>query len=223
MTAIWKTAAGGETVRARYREFLAQWPVACEQLHVPTSQGETFVVASGPKGAPAMLLLHGSAANSASWLGDVATLARRFRVYAVDMIGEPGLSAENRPALASGVYAGWLGEVMAGLGEERAALVGISLGGWLALHFATTHPEKVTALVLLCPGGVGRQKNILIWALPLLMLGSWGIRKVSERILGPAPPGEPSPEAAAFGAFMQQTFAHFRPPCRFSRSWGQRT
>jgi len=212
MTAIYKTEAGGAAVRERYAAFLARWPVANEQLRVATSQGGTFVVACGPPGAPAVLLLHGSTANSASWMGDVATLAQRFRVYAVDMIGEPGLSAPSRPPLASHVYAGWLDEVMAGLGVERAALVGISLGGWLALEYATARPEKVSALALLCPGGVGKQRNVLLWIVPLLLLGAWGRRKIMERMAGSAAPaGEVPPAARAFGDFMDLIFRNYRP------------
>lgn len=211
MPSIYKTESGGEAVRARYRQFLASWPGGGTETQVPTSQGETFVISSGPLGAPDVVMLHGSAANTASWIGDAAILSQHFRVHAVDMIGEPGLSAPTRPPLASGVYSPWLGEVLDGLGVHRAALVGISLGGWLASHFATERPERVSALVLLCPGGIGRQKNILIWALPLLMLGPWGRRKVTERILGRAPVAEPSPAIKAFGEFMQLIFTHFRP------------
>lgn len=212
MTGIWKTPAGGEAVLARYREFLKFWPGEAEQLRVPTAQGETFVIASGPKDAPPVLLLHGSASNSASWMGDAALLTRHFRVHAVDMIGEPGFSAEARPPLATHVYADWLGEVIAGLGVQRAALVGISLGGWLALEYATRRPETVSAIGLLCPGGVGRHKNILVWALPLLMLGPWGRRKIMQRMAGGAPPPKDLPPAArAYGAFMDLTFANFRP------------
>lgn len=211
MTAIWKTPAGGEAVRARYREFLAHWPGG-EQRRVSTAQGETFVISAGPVGAPDVVLLHGSASNSASWLGDVGTLAQRFRVHAIDMIGEPGLSAPSRPPLASHVYADWLGEALAGLGIERAALVGISLGGWLALEYATRRPEAVSAVVLLCPGGVGQPRNILIWALPLLMLGRWGRQKIMQRMAGgAAPPAHLPPEAKAYGEFMDLTFANFRP------------
>lgn len=76
-----------------------------EQLRVPTSQGETFVVASGPPDAAALLLLHGGAANSAMWMGDIAAFARSFRVYCIDMIGEAGLSAPAPPLLASEAHA----------------------------------------------------------------------------------------------------------------------
>jgi pimeloyl-ACP methyl ester carboxylesterase len=128
------------------------------------------------------------------------------------MIGEPGFSAPSRPPLASHVYASWLDEVRAALGVERAALVGVSLGGWLALEYATHHPDKATALTLICPGGVGKQRNVLLWAVPLLLLGAWGRRKFVQRMLGPSGPPRELPQAvAALGAFMDLILASFRP------------
>jgi pimeloyl-ACP methyl ester carboxylesterase len=207
---IWKTEAGREAVLERYAQFLAHWPVANAHLRLPTAQGETFVVASGPVDAPAILLLHGSMANTTSWMGDVGVLAQHFRVYAVDMIGEPGFSAPSRPPLGSDAYALWLDEVMAGLGVEQAALVGISLGGWLALDYATRRPQRVSALALLCPGGVGATKNLL-WILPLLLLGGFGRRLVMQRLGGGAIKAAASPAAQAFGAFLALIQAEFRP------------
>ena len=211
MATIWKTEAAGEAMLARYAQFLTYWPAANEQLRLPTLQGETFVIASGPEDAPPVLLLHGGLANSASWMGDVAAWSQHFRVYAVDMIGEPGFSAPSRPPLASEAYALWLDEVMAGLGVRRAAFVGISLGGWLALDYATRRPERVSALALLCPGGVGRTKNVLLWATPLLLLGPWGRRLVMRKLGAGAITEDPSPAVQAFGAFMDLIQANFRP------------
>jgi pimeloyl-ACP methyl ester carboxylesterase len=211
MSGLYRSEAAGEAVRARYAALLERWPVPAEHLRIPTAQGETFVIACGPKDAPPVVLLHGSMANSASWMGDVGVLAQRFRVYAVDMIGEPGFSAPSRPPLASGVYAPWLGEVLAGLGVEKPALVGISLGGWLALEYATRHPERVSAVALLCPGGVGHHKNVLPWVLPLMLLGPWGRRRIMARMGGGPPPRDIPEPVRAFGEFMGQIQASFRP------------
>ncbi|WP_458688904.1 alpha/beta fold hydrolase [Nocardia tengchongensis] len=158
MSAIYKSEAGRAAIAARYQELLRRWPVAVEQLHLPTREGDTFVLASGPKDAPPVILLHGSGSNSSTWLGDIASWATDFRVYAVDMVGEPGGSAEARPELGTEAVALWLDDVLAGLDLSAVSFVGMSLGGWTALDYAVRRPDKVTKLALLCPGGIGKQK-----------------------------------------------------------------
>jgi pimeloyl-ACP methyl ester carboxylesterase len=150
------------------------------------------------------VLLHGSGATSAMWLGDVASYVESHRVYAVDIPGEPGLSAPTRPALASGAYANWLGDVLDALGIERSRLVGISLGGWLAADFAARQPDRVERLVLLSPSGIGRQKvGIALLTLFLLPLGRYG-RELSLRlVLGTNPP----PAITEFALLIHK---HFR-------------
>jgi pimeloyl-ACP methyl ester carboxylesterase len=208
MTAIYKTAAGGRALAERYRELLVSWPVANDQLWLATSQGASFVIASGDKAAPPLVLLHGAGANSLSWMRDVAEWAKHFRVYAVDVIGEPGLSAAARPPLTSDAYARWIGEVFDALSVSQADIVGISLGGWLALDFATRHPSRVRRLVLLCPGGVGRQKTgFLFKAMFLSLFGEWGRRKALSLALG-ATRENANPQAEAY---MLSIFREFRP------------
>lgn len=73
------------------------------------------------------------------------------------MIGEAGLSAPSRPPLASDAYALWLDDLLRSLGLDRVSIVGVSLGGWLALDYATRRPERIERLAVLCPAGVGRQ------------------------------------------------------------------
>lgn len=207
MTAIYKSAAGEARVRELYAQALTQWPLPHEERRLATSQGETFVVVSGPAEAPALVLLHGSGTNTAMWMGDVAAWAEHFRVHAVDIVGEPGFSAPSRPPLGSDAYARWLDEVLDGLGLERAAFVGASLGGWFALDYATRRPTRVEKLVLVCPGGIGRQKSGFIFQMILLiMLGAWGRRKAFALVSGVS-----DGEAASAGQGLAEVFQHFRP------------
>jgi pimeloyl-ACP methyl ester carboxylesterase len=213
MSSVYKSAAGERAVRERYLEFLKRWPVANRQLRVPTREGETFVIASGPDDAPPLVLLHGSSFNSVTWMGDVASWAEHFRVYAVDVIGHPGLSAPSRPPYGSDAHALWLDDVLAALGVARTSFCGISLGGWLALDYASRRPERVNSLVLLCPGGIGRERigmlKLLFVVLPLLSLGRSGRRRATAIMLGPSP-FDQSPHSKAVAAFMEMIFEHFR-------------
>ncbi len=213
MTRIYKSEAGERAIKERYRAFLAHWPVANRQFHVPTREGETFVIACGPENAPALVLLHGSSFNSVTWMGDVEAWSWHFRVYAVDVIGHPNLSAPSRPRYDSEAYALWLDDVLLGLELERASFAGISLGGWLALDYAIRRPESVASLVLLCPGGVGRDTTslpkLLFAILPLLLLGPWGRRKATKKMLGESGVTA-SPAARVVDDFMSLIFRHFR-------------
>lgn len=185
MAEIYKSEAGRQAIEAQYRRALDRWPVPCEQRVTPTRQGDTFVVACGDVASPPLVLLHGSGANSSTWMRDVARWADTHRVYAIDMIGEPGLSAPARPPLASPAYADWLDDVWSGLGIDRASVVGVSLGGWLGLDFALRRPHRVTSLSLISPSGIGRQNAWLLAKVALLRLfGRRGLVKSLELVSG---------------------------------------
>ncbi len=63
MNSIYKSADGERAVKERYQQFLNYWPLPNEQLRVPTTSGETFVIACGQPDAPALVLLHGAGFN----------------------------------------------------------------------------------------------------------------------------------------------------------------
>ena len=207
MNSIYKSATAAEQVLQRYREHLATWPVPSEHVRIPTDAGETFVVASGPKDAPPLVLLHGAGANTSTWLGDIASWAGSFRTYAVDLVGEPGLSAPARPRLDTDEPARWLDQVLDGLGITTCAMVGMSLGGWSALDYVIRRPGRVTRLVLLCPGGIGRATPLrMLPAMATLPLGRWGRRRAVARVTGLT-----GPEVAPVLDDVAQTFGAFRP------------
>lgn len=202
---IYRTEAGKQEILSRYQNTLATVPA--EQLRAPTREGETFVLVSGPEAAPPLVLLHGAGSNATMWLGDLPAWSQHFRVHAVDVIGEPGLSAPSRPPLNSPAYALWLDDVLDHLGLDQTAMVGASLGGWLAIDYATRRPARVTKLALLCPGGVGRQKIAFAFkALLYKPFGQRGLRQSIKTIAGVDP--RSMPEVADYLTLM---FTHFLP------------
>lgn len=207
---VFRSPGGAREVHACYRQVLDGWPVRKSELRLPTCQGETFVLAYGPEDAPAVVLLHGAQANAAVWLPDALGWSQGLRCYAVDVIGEAGCSAPARPPLNSPAHALWLDDVLRGLGLSRASFVGVSMGGWLALDYARRRPQAVERLALLCPAGIGRQKNFLLKAAPLLLLGPWGARRLRELVFGP-PPKEVSPAVQPLAALLRAIGRHIRP------------
>lgn len=87
----------------------------------------------------------------------------------------------------------------------------MSLGGWLALDYATRRPQRVERVAVLSPAGIGRQKvGIVFETMALRMCGAWGKHKLAERILG-RPPVNPSPAVKAFIDFVALIHQQFRP------------
>lgn len=108
---------------------------------------------TGPKDAPAVILLHGFGASLHTWEPWAEGLQDRFRVIRFDLPGS-GLSPPDR----TGDYTDarsmvLINEVMERAGIERASLVGNSIGGRIAWTFAATHPDRVVGLVLISPDG----------------------------------------------------------------------
>ncbi len=205
-TSLYKTPAGEQAVMAIYAAALENWRAPYETRTLPTRHGDTYAIISGAVAASALILLHGAGSNSAIWAGDVADYCQRYRVYAVDLIGEAGRSAPNRPAWEGAAFAEWLSDVLDGLEVERATFVGISQGAWAALKFATAHSERVAKLALLTPGGIVPDKRSFMFrAIAYMLLGQWGIRRMTRELFG----DQPVPEGVE--DIMVQVTAAFKP------------
>jgi pimeloyl-ACP methyl ester carboxylesterase len=146
-----KSLEAKEKVLAVYDKILANWLVPFESKFIETFFGKTHILISGGESFKPLVLLHGGGGNSSMWSYNIEELSQHFRVYMVDIIGEPGKSEEVRPLYHSDDYALWLAEVFAALNLDKAALGGASLGGFLASKFALKFPEKVSDLILLAP------------------------------------------------------------------------
>ncbi len=157
---------------AAYDAMLARWPVAVDTIDVPSVYGTTRVNACGPHEAPALVLLHSGGATSTVWFANVGELSRARRVYAVDLIGDPGRSVNDGQRLrtASDLMS-WLDGVFDHLGLGQADLCGHSYGGWIALSYTLHAPQRVRRLALLDPTKcfAGLRPSYLLHAAPLLV------------------------------------------------------
>ncbi|MFA6450939.1 MAG: alpha/beta fold hydrolase [bacterium] len=99
-------------------------------------------------GDRAVILLHGWTSNCSRWTHLEELLSANFRVISYDLRGH-GLSAKQ-PELDYGFAAHVLdlAGLMDSLSVPRAILVGHSMGGMIAQHFALTFPERVDMLAL---------------------------------------------------------------------------
>ena len=119
---------------------------------------------------PPLVLLHGAGDNSLDWRWVMPTLTQTHRIYAPDLPGSPDSArpaAEYSPAFFERFVAGFLDA----LGIERAAFVGNSLGGLIALRLALSEPARVTALVLVDSAGLGRAVNPAFTSVNVPLLG----------------------------------------------------
>jgi pimeloyl-ACP methyl ester carboxylesterase len=102
---------------------------------------------------PAVALVHEGICDCRMWDREWQEWSREFRLLRVDLRGfgnsplEPGSFAHGRDLIA----------VLDAHGIERTALVGVSLGGRVALEVALARPELVSALVLVAPGLPGHE------------------------------------------------------------------
>lgn len=182
---IFKTEKGKMQILRKYNELFLAAGLGANRKSVNTAFGETSFIESGFENKETILLLHGSCSNSAMWFGDLPVLAEKYRVIAIDIIGEAGWSEEVRLDLNSDEYALWLESFLNCLGLKRVIIVGNSFGGWLALKFAVNFKDRVTHLVLIASSGIVSPKRAFLFkCIVYLMLGRYGRLLLSRMVFG---------------------------------------
>jgi pimeloyl-ACP methyl ester carboxylesterase len=142
---LWTPDKASESLEARYLQAASDYiDVAGIKLHVRDS---------GPKSAPALIMLHGLAASLHTWEPWAQTLSKDFRVIRYDLpgFGLTGADPTNDYSEARSMQV--LAALMDKLGVDRASIIGNSMGGRLAWRFAAEQPARVTSVVLISPDG----------------------------------------------------------------------
>jgi pimeloyl-ACP methyl ester carboxylesterase len=104
------------------------------------------ILAAGPRDAPAIVFVHGARLSRTMWLPQLEALGGEFRAIAVDLPAHGARAGEpfSLPAARAVVTAAIRGRVASG----RAIVVGLSLGGYVAIDLAAREPDLVRGLVL---------------------------------------------------------------------------
>ncbi len=116
---------------------------------------------------PALLLIHGLGSYTFGFRHIIPDLARHFRVIALDL---KGFGYSERPSAGDYTLTGQMElvrAVMDRLGIDRAAVLGHSMGGAVAMRLAVAHPERVERLILVASASdveLGRR----VWGAALL-------------------------------------------------------
>jgi pimeloyl-ACP methyl ester carboxylesterase len=112
-----------------------------------------YVRDSGPRSAPAVILLHGFGSSLQTWDAWATMLETHFRVIRFDLPGFGLTGADPTGDYTDARTVRILASLMDALALSRASLVGNSLGGKIAWQFAADYPDRVDKLVLVSPDG----------------------------------------------------------------------
>lgn len=131
---------------------------------------------------PPVVLLHGGGWDSArlSWRETIPALAESFTVYALDWPGYGGSAPPERPPTTDS-FVDVLDRFLDALDVDETSLVGISMGGGIALGFALECPDRVSKLALVDSYGLGG--TVPGGALSALVVRIPGLASASERVI----------------------------------------
>ena len=145
----WRSTDARALYLERYDRALRDLPAPSETRDVRTGYGVVRAYRFGaPRSGEAPILLVPGRSSGVPMWADVLARLRDREVYAVDALGDAGMSVQDRPLTGADDQAAWLAETMTALGIGRAHLVGHSFGAWSAANLAVRHPDRVATLTL---------------------------------------------------------------------------
>ncbi|NVN00185.1 alpha/beta hydrolase [Arthrobacter sp. SDTb3-6] len=113
----------------------------------------TRYLEAGDRSNPSVILLHGTAGSLENFCANYDALSQNYHVLGLDLLG---CGYTDKPDFDYRIadYAEHVRDFMDALGLETAALIGVSLGSWVAARLAHDFPERVDSLIALAPAGI---------------------------------------------------------------------
>ncbi|HVE57406.1 MAG TPA: alpha/beta hydrolase [Pyrinomonadaceae bacterium] len=194
----------GKILQSKYknensRKWLETWlkdalrtnNLAYEIIEIETFLGKTSVLAKNHEreDLEPVVFLPGGRTCGIFWdiNNNLAPLYEDFRIYLVDVNGQPGLSGGNAPVLDSEGYGRWLKDLVAGLGLTQANFVGASFGGSLIMKLGEIDNSAIKRAVMCNPAGFVNislnPRNLYYLLMPMLFPSKNTVMKFLEKVV----------------------------------------
>ena len=170
---IYKTKKGKEEILNLYDSQLSRLTTPWKDVYLDTSFGKTHIIETGNLTGKPLLVFHGGNATTAYNLLACDFIIHDFHIYAVDMIGHPGKSAETSLPANGYEYGKWVGEVIDALKYDQISLFGGSFGAGVIAKAMCVCPDKVKRVVLYVPSGIKNAPTIKSVSMILPMTAYW--------------------------------------------------
>jgi pimeloyl-ACP methyl ester carboxylesterase len=170
--AVYKNAKSKKIMLDLYEKQVSALNIDFEDIYVDTRFGKTHLLKTGnPNGKP-ILLFHGGNSTAPYYLRDFLCFRNKYLIYAADIMGHPGKSAQTVLSAKNLEYGKWASDVIDGLGFKQMICVGGSYGGGVLMKLMCVAPQKISKAILLVPSGICNASNasiMLSMGIPMIL------------------------------------------------------
>ncbi|AGK98126.1 alpha/beta fold hydrolase [Clostridium pasteurianum] len=151
---IYKNSKCEKEMLELYDTLLSRLDIEYEEIMINTRFGYTHILVVGDKDAPPLVTIHGGNGINPLNLRLFLTLTKHFRIYAPDVIGFPGRSAQVRLSPKDNSYGEWVIDVLDQLNLKSVPFVTSSFSSGILLQVAAIAPARISQAVLHVPSGI---------------------------------------------------------------------
>lgn len=176
MSSIYADTVAKEIMLELYHKKLESLNSQLELRTIETSFGATNVILTGnPAGLP-LLLIHSWNACAPLAIEAYAGLLDDFKLYAVDVIGQPNLSAPSQLKVHGEAYGQWIYELISFMNLQSVHLVGESFGAFICWKALLHDARHIKQAFFINPMGIvapRRWRKLLSLQVPTFLFSRW--------------------------------------------------
>ena len=150
----WKNPEAEHEYKAAYEAAMKKMPTPTNSYDITIEFGVVRVYKwenTGNKEATPIILFPGRSSGVPMWYLNISDFCKYRTVYALDALGDAGLSLQTKQIKNSEDQAKWIEKVFDNLNLNKINAIGHSFGGWLVANYASYYPKRIKSIVLLEP------------------------------------------------------------------------